>query len=261
MPKQYQGKKHFKVANDQAPNINQSNNENKEKSSSSKEKDNKNNHKYTKPKVDLLQHNGITSTNVHSWCHSLNNPEVFGSLDLKLTWSSSLFKEGTDAAKIKRPSLVGDEPVKPIPDANGKIDYFEERRYWKQVDKQDQRTAEERVVYDFTQSKQSPQSLAVCKQQPSYEEINRKQDIIEYLKIIYKTHLINVSNPVHAELNGLKKFVTFRQLDNQSTVDYFEAFRKMIEQVRQSVPKAMAPSEELEAWTLLMGMSSGHSQL
>ena len=35
----------------------------------------------------------------------------------------------------------------------------------------------------------------------------------------------------------------------------------MMEQVKQSVPSSMVPSEALEAWTLLMGMSSGHSQL
>ena len=35
----------------------------------------------------------------------------------------------------------------------------------------------------------------------------------------------------------------------------------MVEQVKQSVPSSMAPSEALEAWTLLMGMGPGHSQL
>jgi len=267
MPKQYQiKKKQYKVANDSASNSNQSNHDqsnhedkNNGKNNGKSGKGNDKN-KYYKPKFELLNHNGITSTNVHSWCHALKNPEVFSSLDLKFTWSSSLFKEGVDESKIKRPPLVGDEPVKPKPDIDGKIDSFEEKRYWKQLEKQDNRTAEERVVYDFIQSKQSPQSLEVCKQDDTYEKINEKQDVVEYLKLIYKTHLINISNPIHANLNGLKKFVSFRQLDNQTNVDYFEAFRKMMEQIKQSLPDDMI-SEELEAWALLVGMSSSHSQL
>jgi len=264
MPKQNQFKKKYsKVASESAsssssPSHDQSSHEDKSKGKSGKGSDKSN--KYYKPKVELLSHSGITSTSVHSWCHSMSSPEVLGNLDLKLTWSSSLLKEGVDESKVKRPPLVGDEPVKPIPSSDGTTDYFQEKRYWKQPEKADSRTGEERLVYDFTQSKQSPQSLEVCKQDASYDEVNRKQDVVEYLKLTYKTHLVSVSSPIQASLSGLKKFVSFRQLDSQSSVEYFEALRKVMEQVKQSLPADMI-SEELEAWTLLVGMSSSHSQL
>jgi hypothetical protein len=120
MSKQYGSKKQSKVASDGATNSSQSSGSSS--SSSSREKSSKESsssgHKYFKPKVDMLSHNGITSTNIHSWCHSLSSPEVFGSLDLKTTWSSSPLKEGTDATKIKLPPLVGGEPVRPVPTAD-----------------------------------------------------------------------------------------------------------------------------------------------
>ena len=238
---------------------------NKEKNDTSKnnskpQKDNKP-QRDNKPKSDILQHNGISSPNVNSWAAALNNPEVFSKLDLKLPWSSSLFKEGLDVSKIKRPTLIGGEPVRPVKNALGEFDSFEEKRYWIQDRKRDTREGEERLVFDFIQAKQSPQSLAVVKQDQSYEGISERKDIVEYLKLVYRTHLINVSNPIQAELSSLRKFTTFRQFENQSTLEYFESFRKMMEQLKQSVTPSMVPSEPLEAWALLMGMGAGHSQL
>ena len=228
-----------------------------------KKKDNNNNkpHRDNKPKSDILQYNGISSPNVNSWASALNNPEVFSKLDLSLPWSSSLFKEGLDTSKIQCPTLIGGEPVLPEKDSLGGFDPFEEKRYWIQMKKRDTREGEERLVFDFIQAKQSPQSLSVVKQDLSYEGINEKKDVVEYLKLVYKTHLINISNPIQAELSSLRKFTMFRQFENQSTLEYFESFRKMMEQLKQSVTKEMVPSEPLEAWTLLMGMGAGHSQL
>lgn len=261
MPKQYQGRRHLRVTSDQAPGTSQSSSEGKEGSSSSGEGDSRSSRRYTKPGVDPLQRSGVTSTGVHSWCHSLGSPEVPGSLDLGLTRSSSLLREGTDAAGVGRPSSVGDEPVEPTPDASGKTDHSEERRYRRRVDGQDQGTAEEGVVYDPTRSGQSPQSLAVCGQRPSYEEAGGGQDVTEYLGLVYKTRLTSVGSPARAEPGGLGKFVTPGQPENQSTVDYPEAPRRTTERVGQSVPGATAPSEELEARTLPTGTSSGRSQL
>jgi len=218
-------------------------------------------HKENKPKSDILQHNGTSAPNINSWAAALNNPEVFSKLELTLPWSSSLFKEGLDISKIKRPTLIGGEPVRPVKNALGEFDPFEEKQYWIQMKKRDTREGEERLVFDFIQAKQSPQSLAVVKQDLSYEGISERKDIVEYLKLVYRTHLINVSNPIQAELSSLRKFTTFRQFENQSTLEYFESFRKMMEQLKQSVTPSMVPSEPLEAWTLLMGMGAGHSQL
>ena len=151
----------------------------------------------------------MSSPNVNSWVSAFNNPEVFSKLELTLPWSSSLFKEGVDPSKILRPTLIGGEPVLPERNSEGEYDQFEEKRYWFQIQKRDVREGEERLVFDLIQSKQSPQSLAVVKQDASYEDINNRQDVVAYLKLIYKTHLINVSNPIQAELSSLKKFANF----------------------------------------------------
>ena len=97
-----------------------------------KKKENNNNkpNRDNRPKSDILQHNGISSPNVNSWAAALNNPEVFSKLDLSLPWSSSLFKEGLDTSQIKRPTLIGGEPVLPVKDVLGEYDAFQEKRYW-----------------------------------------------------------------------------------------------------------------------------------
>jgi len=261
MPKQqYENKKSKADAKDN------NGGSNKKEINGPKEEKHKNNKEKTKS--DMLLHNGDYGPNTTSWVIAMKSPEIYKDLDLKNPWGSSLFKYGTDTSKISRPTLIGGEPVIPMPknalglyDPDGEINAIEEKRYWKQIDKSDIRESEERLVYDLIQSKQSPQSISICKQDASYEAIDEKKDVVAYLKLIYKTHLISNQNPIQAELSSLKKFVTFRQFDNQSTLDYFEAFRRMMDQIKQSVPSSMIPSEELEAWALLMGMGAGHSQL
>ena len=218
----------------------------------------------SKKRSTNLYHNGVSSPNINTWFRLMQDQELYKQFDYG--WNYALF-ETMDPTSIKLPPLVGGEPKKPTElldsygSPNGQYDEIEKYQYYRQLKKHESRATEAILVYGIIQSKQDPSSIAICKQHSTYQDIHDRKDPVDYLKLIYKTHTINTVLPIHASVLSLKKMTQFRQLDNQSTTDYFEAFRRMMQQVNLTVPASMVPDEEHQAMLLLLGLSNHYNQL
>lgn len=204
-----------------------------------------------------LYHDGVRSTNIHTWLKYMNNPDHFETLSLN--WASSLIS--LDENKVKLPPIIGGEPIRPLKDENGNYDAIDMQLFMEQTKQVRNRTTEAAKVFEIIQSKQDSSSIAICKQDPSYEEIYETKDIVMYFKLILRTHLMITANPTYSAIKEIKRAVLFHQLENQSTTDYFDAFTRMMDQVKQAAPSSIILGEEYQSWLLLMGLSNQYSQL
>ena len=257
MPKQYTVKR--SPGPKQAGQQNNNNN-NPNANNANNDKDNK---KEDKPKdkskaSNKLYHDGVNSTNIHSWIKFHRDPNNLGG-PYDHTWSQSCFH--LDETKITLPEIVGGEPIKPPKDANGEYDKIEMQLYMHQVKKSDARRREEFKVLEAIQSKQDHSSITVCNQDPDCADIIQKKDVVRYMKLILKTHLASTSNPINTAIIQMRRALTFRHFDNQSLPDYIEAFDRMMDQLKLAAPSAIILGEEYQTWLLLMGLSNNYSQL